>query len=134
MQRGKIKLTLITTQKAVCSIKTQKFCLNSNYSFHCSQIQDISNLCQGVGHMLCSCLKNKDGEVQSNTFRMMFTLSRSKKYFVKLVTKIPWMVKSLQSPIIFLTCSTYQWFSEHFLNYVRSVNIGDYVNEKITPA
>ena len=63
-----------------------KFRLNTDYLFHTFQVQEISNMCHSVGHMLrtitgnkmtaeqlLSRLKNKDGELHSKCLRSWHT-------------------------------------------------------------
>jgi ATP-dependent DNA helicase PIF1 len=143
----KVKIATSDYIKSRLLNKDPKFRLNTSYLFHCFQVQEVSNMCQSVGHMLRSVsggamsaksfydrLKNKDGEIQSNMFSMMANLRGSKEYFAKLGMEIRWMIKALGPPTIFLTCSTAEWFSVPFLNYLRSVNNQVDGIDKMTPA
>lgn len=64
-----------------------KFRLNMSYLFHSFQVQEVSNMCHSIGHMLRSVtgramsagaffqrLQNKDGEVRSRMFSLMANL------------------------------------------------------------
>jgi len=77
--------------------RNPKFRLNINYLFHCFQVQEVSNMCHSIGHMLRSVtgnklsakefherLQNKDGEINSNMFSLMANMRGSKEYFAKL--------------------------------------------------
>jgi len=96
--------------------KNPKFRLNINYLFHSFQVQEVSNMCHSIGHMLRTVtgknltatafmerLQNRDGEVQSKMFTMMANLPGSKKYFAKLGMDIKWMIKRLGPPTLFVT-------------------------------
>jgi len=115
--------------------KDAKFRLNINYLFHTFQVQELSNMCHGVAHMLRTVtgvkltaqafydrLKEKDGEVQSKMFALMSNLRGSKEYFAKLGLEIKWMIRSLGPPTLFVTCSTAEWYSEAFISYLRKIN------------
>jgi len=73
-----MKSTKISTSDYIKSRllnKNLKFRLNINYLFHCFQIQEISNMCHSVSHLLRTvsnnmlvkafyeCLKNKNGKM-----------------------------------------------------------------------
>jgi hypothetical protein len=127
--------------------KDLKFRLNVNYLFHRSQTQEVSNMAHSVSHML-KCvsgrtltaqafrdrLKSKDGEINSKMFSLMANLRGSKEYFAKLSMNIRWMIKHLGPPTLFITLSTAEWFSEPFLEYLRTVNNSVPNVQKMTPA
>ena len=127
--------------------KNPKFRLNINYLFHCFQIQEVSNMCHSVGHMLRTVTNNnmsakafyerlekKDGELNSNMFAMMSNIRGSKEYFARLGMDLKWMIKKLGPPTLFVTCSTAEWFSDTFISHLRTVNsCVEGINE-MTPA
>ena len=115
--------------------KHPQFRLNINYLFHCFQVQEVSNMCHSVGHMLRTVcnkgiisksflqrLQNRDGEVESKMFSLMANLRGSKEYFSRLSMDVRWMIRQLGPPVLFITCSTAEWFSPSFIEYLRSVN------------
>jgi len=115
--------------------KNPKFRLNLNYIFHCFQVQEISNMCHSVGHMLRTVsgdsltahsflerLKNRDGEVHSKLFSLMSNMRGTKEYYNKLGMDIRWMIRRLGPPTLFVTCSMAEWYSEPLLSYIRHVN------------
>ena len=127
--------------------KDPKFRLNINYLFHNFQVQEIGNMCHSVSHMLRSVtghsltaqafterLRNKDGDVQNNMFSLMANLRGSKEYFAKLSMDIRSMIKHLGPPTVFLTCNTAEWFSEPFIEYLKTVNKDITGVDKMTPA
>ena len=106
-----------------------------NYLFHCFQVQEVSNMCHSVGHMLRSVigknmtaqqfhdrLVSKDGEVQSKMFSLMANVRGTKEFFGKLGMDVRWMIKRLGPPTLFITCATAEWFSEALLNHLRTIN------------
>ena len=112
-----------------------KFRLNTDYLFHSFQVQEISNMCHSVGHMLrtitgnkmtaeqlLSRLKNKDGELHSKMFALMANLRGSREYFSQLGMDVRWMIRHLGPPTLFITCSASEWFSEPFIEYLRQIN------------
>ena len=127
--------------------KDPRFRLNINYVFHCFQTQEVSNMSHSVSHMLrcvtgqkltaralCERLKNKDGEIQSKMFSLMANLRGSKEFFAKLSMNIRWMIRQLGPPTLFITLSTAEWFSEPFIQYLRTVNSCVPNTDKMTPA
>lgn len=127
--------------------KNSKFRLNINYLFHCFQIQEVSNMCHSVGHMLRSVtgeslsakaflnrLENKDGEMSSNMFSLLANIRGTKEYFSKLGMDVRWMIKHLGPPTLFITCSTAEWFSESFIAYLRQINSCVSGIDRMTPA
>jgi ATP-dependent DNA helicase PIF1 len=127
--------------------KDPKFRLNVNYLFHCFQQQEISHMCHSVGHMLrCVTgnnlsakafydrLVNRDGETQSQMFSLMANMRGSKEYFAKLGMDVKWMIRRLGPPTVFLTCSTAEWFSDSFIQYLRTINSSISNIEKMTPS
>ena len=103
--------------------KHPQFRLNINYLFHCFQVQEVSNMCHSVGHMLRTVstkglnaksflerLQNRDGEIESKMFSLMANLRGSKEYFSKLSMEVRWMIRQLGPPVLFITCSTAEWF------------------------
>ena len=127
--------------------KNPKFRLNINYLFHSFQIQEVSNMCHGIGHMLRTVtgrnmtaqafmerLQNRDGEVQSKMFSMMANLRGSKEYFAKLGMDVKWMIKRLGPPTLFVTCSTAEWFSEPLIEHLKTSNKDIPDIDKMTPA
>ena len=127
--------------------KHSKFRLNINYLFHCFQVQEVSNMCNSVGHMLRtvtgksmsaqefhSRLVARDGEVQSKMFTLLANVRGTKEFFAKLGMDIKWMIKRLGPPTLFVTCSTAEWFSEALISHLRTIN-SDVPNvENMTPA
>jgi len=127
--------------------KNPKFRLNINYLFHCFQVQEVSNMCHSIGHMLRTVtgksltaqafaerLRNRDGEVQSKMFSMMANLRGSKEYFVKLGMDLKWMIKRLGPPTLFVTCSTAEWFSEALIDHLKTINKDVPGTDSMTPA
>ena len=115
--------------------KHPKFRLNIDYLFHSFQVQEISNMCHSVGHMLrtvtgnnmtaeqlYSRLTDKDGELHSKMFALMANLRGSREYFSKLGMDVRWMIRHLGPPTLFVTCSAAEWFSEPFIAYLRQIN------------
>jgi len=64
----------------------------------------------------------------------MANLRGSKEYFAKLSMNIRWMIKELGPPTIFLTLATAEWFSEPFLQYLRTINSSIPNVNNMTPA
>jgi len=117
--------------------KNPKFRLNINYLFHSFQVQEVSNMCHSVGHMLRTVstrgltaqslfdrLKNGDGELNGKLFAMMANMRGTTEYFSKLAMDIRWMVRRLGPPTLFVTVSIAEWYSEPLLEYLRNVNCG----------
>ena len=77
---------------------------------------------QLTAQALCDRLKNRDGEMQSNMFSLMANLRGSKEFFAKLSMNVRWMIKQLGPPTLFVTLSTAEWFSDPFIEYLRTVN------------
>jgi hypothetical protein len=115
--------------------KNPRFRLNINYLFHLFQVQEVSNMCHSVGHMLRTVtgntlsakalqerLTNKDGEIQSKMFSLMANIRGTKEYFAKLSMDLKWMLRQLGSPTLFITCSTAEWSSKPFIDYLIKVN------------
>jgi len=127
--------------------KHSKFRLNMNYLFHCFQVQEVSNMCHSVGHMLRSVTGNnltaqqfhdrlaaKDGEVQSKMFSLLANIRGTKEFFAKLGMDVRWMIKRLGPPTLFLTCATAEWFSEALLTHLRTINSDVSNINQMTPA
>ena len=127
--------------------KDPKFRLNLNYLFHCFHVQEISNMCHSVGHMLRTVtgnqlsaqsfldrLKQKDGELKSNMFSLMASMRGTKEYYSKLGMEIRWMMRHTGPPTLFITCSIAEWFSEPLLKYIRTINSTVPGIENMTPA
>ena len=127
--------------------KDPKFRLNINYLFHCFQVQEVSNMCHSIGHMLRSVsgnnmsakafherLERKDGEINNNMFSLMANMRGSKEYFAKLGMDVKWMMKTLGPPTLFVTCSTAEWLSDSFINYLRNINSSVPGIDSMTPA
>ena len=127
--------------------KNPKFRLNINYLFHSFQIQEVSNMCHSIGHMLRTVtgnnmsaraflerLQQRDGEVQSKMFSMMANLRGSKEYFAKLGMDIKWMIKYLGPPTLFITCSTAEWFSQALIDHLKTINKDIPDIDSMTPA
>jgi len=127
--------------------KDPRFRLNINYLFHSFQVQEVSNMCHSIGHMLRTVtgqnlsaqqyverLQNRDGEVQSKMFSMTANLRGSKEYFAKLGMDIKWMIKRLGPTTLFLTCSTAEWFSQPLLDHLRIINKNVPNIDSMTPA
>ena len=127
--------------------RNPKFRLNINYLFHCFQVQEVSNMCHSIGHMLRSVtgnilsakefherLQNKDGIINSNMFSLMSHMRGSKEYFAKLGMDVKWMMKTLGPPTLFVTCSCVEWFSDSLISYLRSINSSVPSIETMTPA
>jgi len=105
-------------------------------------------MCHSVGHMLRTVtgkqltakefhcrLASRDGEVQSKMFTLLANLRGSKEYFAKLAIGIRWMIKHLDPPNLFLTCSTAEWFSEPLISHIRELNRHVMPNvDQMTPA
>ena len=115
--------------------KNPKFRLNMNYLFHSFQVQEISNMCHSIGHMLRTVsdkrltatsllerLKSRDGELNGKLFAMMANMRGTTEYFSKLAMDIRWMVRHLGPPTLFITVSIAEWYSEPLLDYLRTVN------------
>ena len=115
--------------------KDPKFRLNLNYIFHCFQVQEISNMCHSVGHMLRTVssssltaqsflerLQNRDGELHSKLFSLMANIRGTKEYYNKLGMDIRWMIRRLGPPTLFVTCSMAEWYSEPLLTYIKTIN------------
>ena len=118
--------------------KNPKFRLNINYIFHSFQVQEVSNMCHSIGHMLRTVsggraltakslldkLKSRDGELSGKLFSMMANMRGTTEYFSKLALDIKWMVRHLGPPTLFLTVSIAEWYSEPLLEYIRTINAG----------
>jgi len=115
--------------------KHSEFRLNINYIFHSFQVQEISNMCHSVAHMLrtvsgdrlsanalCDRLRDKDGEVGGKLFALMANMRGTREYFAKLAMDVRWMIRRLGPPALFLTVSTAEWYSEPLLDYLRHIN------------
>jgi ATP-dependent DNA helicase PIF1 len=126
--------------------KNRRFRLSMNYLFHCFQLQEVSNMCHSVGHMLRTVtgnslsakqlhtrLQNKDGELQTKMFSLMANLRGTKEYFNKVGMELKWMLRAIGPPTLFITCSCAEYYSEPFLNYIRTVNSSVPGVEKMTP-
>jgi hypothetical protein len=124
-----------------------KYRLNITYLFHLFQFQEVASMCHSVGHMLRTVtgnqlsakalyerLQNRDGELQTKMFSLMSNIRGSKQYFAKLGMQIKWMIRQLGPPSLFITCSTAEWFSEPFIDYLRTVNSSVEGVDKMTPA
>jgi len=128
--------------------KNPKFRLNINYLFHSFQVQEISNMCHSIGHMLRTVSGNRlsaesllkrlqsgDGELGGKLFSMMSNMRGTTEYFSKLAMEIRWMIRHLGPPTLFITVSIAEWFSEPLLEYIRKVNGGMGRDvDKMTPA
>ena len=127
--------------------KDPKFRLNINYLFHCFQVQEVSNMCHSIGHMLRTVtgnklsakafherLQNKDGEINSNMFSLIANMRGSKEYFGKLGMEVKWMMKALGPPTLFVTCSCAEWYSDSLIDYLRTINKSVPDIESMTPA
>ena len=81
--------------------KNPKFRLNINYLFHSFQVQEMSNMCHSIGHMLRTVtggglsarsllerLKSRDGELNGKLFSMMANMHGTTEYFSKLAMDI----------------------------------------------
>jgi len=143
----KVKIGTSDFHKSRLLNKGSKFRLNISYLFHCFQVQEISNMCHSVAHMLRTVtgaklsaqqfydrLKEKDGELQSKMFSLMANLRGSKEYFAKLGLEIKWMIRNLGPPTLFVTCSTAEWYSEPFIAYLRQINSSVTNIDHMTPA
>jgi hypothetical protein len=115
--------------------KDPQFRQHIGYLFHCFQLQDISNMCHSVGHMLRTVtgksltvqafyerLKNRDGKMQNKLFSLMANIRGTKQYLSKLAMNVKWMINKLGPPTLLLTLSTAEWFSEPFIDYLRTVD------------
>ena len=115
--------------------KDPKFRLSMAYLFFCFEVQEVSKMCHSVGHMLRTVsgknwtardlvdrLERRDGDMQDKMFGLMANMRGSKQYFAKLAMNIRWMIKQLGPPTLFITCSSAEWFSHSFIDYLRSVN------------
>jgi len=115
--------------------KNTKFRLNINYLFHTFQVQEISNMCHSIGHILRTVsgsemtaqslldrLKSRDGEVNGKLFAMMANMRGTTDDFSKLAMDIQWMTRHLGPPTLFVTVSIAEWYSEPLLDYLRAVN------------
>lgn len=145
--RRKVKIGTSDFLKSRLLNQCPKFRLNISYLFHSFQLQEVSNMCHSVGHMLRTVtgnglsarelyerLTSKDGEIQSKMFSLMANLRGSKEYFLKLGMDIKWMIRLLGPPTLFVTCSTAEWFSEPFIQHLRTANSTVTGVEKMTPA
>jgi len=128
--------------------KNPKFRLNINYLFHCFQVQEASNMCHSVGHMLRSVTGNKlsakafherlqqkkDGEINSNMFSLMANMRGSKEYFAK--TRYGCEVDDEDSWTSYhiFTCSCAEWYSDSLISYLRNINSSVPGIESVTPA
>jgi len=124
-----------------------KFRLNINYLFHCFQVQEVSNMCNSIGHMLRSVtgkslsakafhdrLQSRDGEIQNNMFSMMAKVRGTKEFFAQRGMEVKWMIKELGPPTLFLTCSCAEWLSEPFIDHLRTINASIPGVDKMTAA
>jgi len=136
-----VKISTTDFLKSRLLNKNPKFRLNINYLFHTFQVQEISNMCHSIGHMLRTVsgtqltaqslldrLKSRDGEVNSKLFAMMANMRGTTEYFSKLSMDIKWMIRHLGPPTLFITVSIAEWYSEPLLDYLRTVNQNRYNN------
>jgi len=72
--------------------------------------------------------------MQNNLFSLMANIRGSKEYFARLAMNIRWMIKRLGPPTLFITCSTAEWFSQPFLESLRTINRHIDNVDKMTPA
>ena len=79
-------------------------------------------------------LQNRDGEMQGNMFSLMANISGGAQFFSRLQFSVQLLKRQLGVPTLFVTCSTAEWYSQPFLEYLRKVNSSVEGIEWMTPA
>jgi hypothetical protein len=64
----------------------------------------------------------------------MVNLRGTKEYFNKIGMELKWMLTAIGPPTIFITCSCAEYYSEPFLNYLRTMNSSVPGIDRMTPA
>ena len=57
-----------------------------------------------------------------------------KGILAKLGMDVKWMMKTLGSPALYVTCSCVEWFSDSLISYLQSINTSAPGTETMTPA